>query len=299
MRYRFLSIIAFIIVLTACSGSKKENETKTVLTDDSVEVIMPEVPENITDPKERADYLAIHFWDNLDFKDTVKTHNSAFIEQNFSNYVAILGLTSGSTVNIDGFSQLMKKAGTDRKAYDLILEISEKYLYDPNSPMLSEALYIDFLQSLMKSNYLNADEKEKYSYQLTQAMKNRPGMQATDFTYTTLDGKKKTLRESLPQNELMLIFFDPECEHCDEILGKLMENPRLTEDVQTGKISVLAVYAGENRDAWKKKGATLPKSWSVGINQNINDDELYYLPAMPTIYILDKNGVVIEKDLQI
>lgn len=289
----------FLAALAAgCSGKQKE-ETAQSSQQDSVELLeMPQIPSEITDPNQRADYLAIHFWDNMDFRDTLRSYNKEFLEQNFVNYASFLPYASDSLKVIDGFSTMLKKAEVDRKAYDLLMKTVDSYLYDPNSPMLNEDLYILFLRSVMQSDYLGSDEKVRLDYRLEQVSKNRPGMKAADFKFKTPDGKVSTLRQSLPDHNLLLIFFDPECENCERILGKLQEDPVLAENIASGNISVLAVYPGEKEESWRKKASTMPKTWTIGINDDIEDKELYYLPAMPIIYEIDKTGTVIQKDIQ-
>ena len=303
LRYRNmrkLIYLMFLIALAAgCSGKQKEDTARTSQ-QDSVELLeMPQIPSEITDPNQRADYLAVHFWDNMDFRDTLRSHNKEFIEQNFVNYTSILPYASDTLKVIDGFSAMLKKAEVDRKAYDLLMKTADSYLYDPNSPMLNEDLYILYLRSVMQSDYLSSDEKVSPAYRLEQVSKNRPGMKAADFKFRTTDGKESTLMRSLPDHNLLLIFFDPECENCERIIGKLQEDPVLADNVASGNISVLAVYPGEKEESWRKKASTMPKTWTIGINDDIEDKELYYLPAMPIIYEIDKTGTVIQKDIQL
>lgn len=299
MRTFVIQILTGTLLLSAsCSGNKQTAANASVDTDSVEELELPVIPENITDPNERADYLAMHFWDKMDFRDTARSYNTAFVEQNFANFISFLPYASDTLKIIDGFSVMLKKAEIDRKAFDKLMTTADDYLYDPNSPMLSEDLYILYLRSVLKSDYLSNDEKLRTRYRLEQVSKNRPGMKAADFKYTTLDGKVKTLRKSLPPNDLMLIFFDPECENCEKIITRIMEDKNLTDDIAAGNISVLAVYPGDNMESWRKKAATMPSTWTIGISDDIDENESYYLPAMPIIYILDSTGTVVKKDLQ-
>lgn len=283
-----------------CSEKPKVDAAKQAVSIDSVELIeMPQIPAEITDPNQRADYMAVHFWDNMDFSDTKRSRNEAFIEQNFSNYISFLPYVSTPEKITEGFSIMLKKAEVDRQAYDLLMKTADSYLYDPNSPMLSEDMYILYLSSVLQSEYLKSDEKARYEYLLEQANKNRPGMKAADFKYRDTDGKVTTLMQSLPDHELMLIFFDPECENCEKIIGKLQADQVLADNIAAGKVSVLAVYPGEEEEAWRKKAATMPKSWTIGISDEIESKELYHLPAMPIIYLIDPSGTVLQKDIKL
>ena len=44
---------------------------------------LPFIPETISSPEDKAGFIAIHFWDNLDFSDHSRALNQKFMEQNF------------------------------------------------------------------------------------------------------------------------------------------------------------------------------------------------------------------------
>ena len=300
---KLIYFVVIAIFLANCAGkesAKKRSDSSAV--SDSVALIeMPEVPSNLTTPEERASFLVEHFWDKMDFRDTARSHDRASMEQNFVNYVSFMGYVPDSVVIGEGFSQLLKKASVDEKAYSILLETVDQYLDDPNSPMLSEELYIIYLNSLLKFGKVSEDARIKKEYRLQQAMKNRIGTQATDFRFTKADGSKSSLYQSLPSSgNLLLIFFNPECDHCDEILAKLVKDKELAGSVAAGEIKVLAIYPGVKESAWRDKIKTFPKAWEAGIDDGVIDDgELYYLPAMPTIYMLDSSGKIVGKDIRV
>lgn len=262
---------------------------------------MPEVPTNLVTPEDRARFMVEHFWDKMDFADTTRTHNLAFMQQNFVNYLAFMGYVGDAEAISRSFSALMDRAEAEPKGYSILMETADSYLDDPNSPMRSEELYIIYLETLLKKGKLPEGERAKKEYRLEQAMKNRVGTKATDFAYRKKDGVQTTLYRSLPERgNLMLIFFDPECEHCDEILGELIKDKELARLVEAGEMKVLAIYTGAKEAEWKRKIAEFPPAWETGIDGGaIDEQELYYLPAMPTVYILDSSGTVTGKDISI
>ena len=291
-----------LMALGACSKGKSTPTATSVAAVDTVETLdLPVIPPDVTDPNLRADFIALHFWDSMDFRDTVRSRNSDFIQQNFVNYLSILPYTSSTDVVGEGFSRLLDKACVDSAAYDLLLSTADKYLDDPNSPMLSEDIYIIYLNSLIQSGRLDDNSLAVKKYRLEMAGKNRPGTLAADFSFVTSEGAGYTLTHYVNTQscDVMLVFFDPECDHCDEILGELTSNPRLNTEIADGTIRVLAMYSGENENAWRDKAAELPSSWTIGYNAgSVVDDELYFLPALPSIYIIGHNGIVKEKDVR-
>ena len=51
---------------------------------------LPEVPVLLTDPAERAAYLAVHYWDYFNFADTTLISRPEITEQAFVDFISIL-----------------------------------------------------------------------------------------------------------------------------------------------------------------------------------------------------------------
>ena len=65
-------------------------------------------------------------------------------------------------------------------------DLAEKYLYDPNSPMRNEELYIPVLDAMLESKVLNDTEKILPQGRRELAEQNRIGRPAKDFTIGNL-----------------------------------------------------------------------------------------------------------------
>ena len=258
---------------------------------------LPELPDGI-DSVEAPVYLLNHFWDALDFNDTLRSHNRDFIEQNFANFSQVLIMAGDSVSRRDASRILMKKAEVDTAAYRLMADVAYHYLYDPNSPLLDEESYIPFLEIFSESQFLDEAQRGRNRFLLEAALKNRPGMIAADFPYETLRGEKTSLHATPVKGNLLLIFYDPDCDNCKEIIGDLSSNHVLNEMIEKGDLTVLAVYSGEEREMWLETNSMLPQSWIVGYDAGtIDRQDSYYFRATPTIYLLDKDKRVIFKDL--
>lgn len=220
------------------------------------------------------------------------------MEQNFSNFISVLPYAE-EEARKHAVETLLGKAEADSAGYVLLRDIAEKYLYEPNSPMLSEEFYILFLERLVKSPILGEYGRQRAYRQLDAACKNRPGMTAADFAYTTREGNKTTLHQTDTEGELLLIFYDPDCEHCKEVMGDLQANKAFCDVVASGNIKVLAIYSDEDYELWKRTAGLLPKEWTVGYDGGtLQENGSYVLRAMPTLYLLDREKKVILKDVQ-
>lgn len=155
MRHRIIlaALCPAMLGAAACSGSGRTDgegraATDTVATD-SVEVLaleMPVIPATISEPEDMAGFIAIHFWDNLDFSDMERVGDTVFMEQNFVDYLAVMPAVMASDRQV-AFKALMKRASANKAARELIVAFGEKYLNHPDSPMKNPEHYADFKQA--------------------------------------------------------------------------------------------------------------------------------------------------------
>jgi hypothetical protein len=284
-----LSVKCFLMVLCLAMGvcgAKAQG---------GVEFPYPQIPSMMTEPQQRATYLLMHYWDNVDFNDMKLVANDDFMEQGFVNYLSVLPIVDALTAE-RSVEAMMKRAEVNGVAYKKLVNIAEKYLFEPNSPMVSDEMYIMFLNQVLKTSVLSKVEKSRFEYQHRVVMKNRVGSVATDFIYMDKDSKTGSLHQ-LKAEETLLVFYDPECDNCAEIIEKLRYDRRLNSKIMSGKLRVLAVYAGDNRALWEQHLAKMPTNWLVGrAVSKIQPLGLYVLRAMPAIYLLDKDKKVVKKE---
>ncbi len=298
MRWRKTSLLVALVAMCACSpkGEAAQQEQAFVEADStSLELPLPDVPASLTQTDERAAYVTEHFWDAMDFTDTVRSHNRLFMEQNFVNFASVFPYTAEDDLS-RAFATLLTRASVDKDALQTICDLAEKYLSEPDSPLRNEEQYILFLEEQLQLPTLSADDRLRPTLRLQTAKKNRLGTKATDFTYKTRDGKRSTLMNT-PGRRLLLVFYDPACSHCTDILNGLRRNDMLNSLIEKGEVSVLAVYTEGDADLWEQTKDSLPQQWTVAMDQSgIVDNVLYDTPAMPVLYLLAGDKTVLLKD---
>jgi hypothetical protein len=258
--------------------------------------MMPDIPEAITEPPGRAAYLAMHYWDRYDFGDESRLMTDHLLERGFVDYLDLLSLVPADTMN-RSIRALMKKAEDRREIFLFLAKLSERYLYEPDSPVYDEEKLIPFLQEEIQSPALGDAEKIRPQFLLRSVMQNRAGHTANDFTYTLTDGSTGTLH-GLSADYILLYFNDPECEDCLLLTRKLIVSPVINDFIGQGKLKILTVYTDDDLEAWRKHAPDVLKSWiySRDAGQIINMEGVYNIKRFPTAYLLDKDKKVLLKE---
>lgn len=293
--------IMLLSVLPACTMSHKQTAS-TQLPDTSRKYQtfpVAEIPVVFTTEEQRLEYLTLHFWSKYDFSDTILIDNQDVTEQGLANYLSLLtregvGLTD-IRESMGNFCRLMEVGDYSRGVF---MNQMDRYLFDPNSPMYNEHLYMQYLQCMMESRYLDDARKSSLEFTFKLISRNMPGEKASAFTYIDRNGDKQSLyRTPVLNNRLLLIFYDPECPHCHEILQQIVSDKQLTEAVSSRRLTVLAIYTEGNIEAWNEACRSMPCQWIIGTDQEqIKQEALYDLKAMPAIYLLDADKRVLLKD---
>ena len=290
--FTLLSLACALLVLcSACGGRTTSNKNKPAPFE------IPEIPMMLS-PQDRGAFLAQHYWDKFDFTDTVyQWGNEAAAEQIFANYIAIMW-----QVELDKATSSIKKFLATAEAAENItftrfLDLCEKYLYDPNSPMRNEELYIPVLEYIVVSPNVPELEKIRPLHRLEMAFKNRVGAQATDFTYTLASGVKGNLY-NIRADYTILFFNNPGCSACKSMREEISSLPLLSEMINSGQIKVLAVYPDEDLAEWKDYQPNIPTTWinAYDENQVMKKENTYDFKAIPALYLLSHDKYVLIKD---
>lgn len=253
---------------------------------------LPDVPVTLTAPEDRAAYLSLHYWDHFDFADTSLVSRPEITEQAFVDFLSILPYTNQAPAAID---TLFRRAATGQEMLYHFIELSDKYLYEPNSPMHDEELHILVLRALLDNPRLSDTDKTRPRYLLEMAMKNRPGDVAADFTVTCRDSRHRQL-SGIKADYVLVYFNDPDCEDCHRVKELLSSSPVVNRLLESGRLKLLSVCVEGKTPAWEK--ADFPKNWIDGYDdgRRLTREQVYDLKAMPTLYLLDAEKRVILKD---
>ncbi len=287
-------ITAIIIFFTAMAVCVLQSTAQSVR-----ELPLPTVPDSLTVPMQRADYILEHFWDAMDWSDTVLSRDTTFMEQHISNYFSVVPHSSPEGAR-RAMHDFVGHAMADSLTLHLITTLTHRYLGEPQSPVYDDTAYEQMCRVLSTVYPSKSPQGTYIAYQLECLRKNHPGTTATDFVFIDRDGIQHRLLETLnPQARTILVFFDPDCPDCHSLADTMGNDADIKQQISAGILQVVFITPFDTPvSLWQSYAATLPHQWIVGYSPkgHIDTDELYYLPAIPAIYLLEPDAIVARRN---
>ena len=270
---------------------------------------MPVPPAVITEPREKTEYVASNYWDEFLAKSypcdsgLVNGVSADEVEKALGTYVTLLErscpIDFGRKAMADFFDKVerFEAADTSSNVFEFFEEMVPKYLYDPNSPVRNEDLYLPFVSRLAASEYVDPDMKPAYDHDSRMCSLNMIGSPAADFIFTDLSGRRHTLY-GIKAETTLLFFTNPGCPACKEIMESLTSDGKIAALVASGRLAVANIYIDNELDRWREYASVYPKDWYNGYDQSyiIRSDVTYCVRAIPSLYVLDSEKKVIMKD---
>lgn len=267
-----------------------------------------EVPTVYTDPDERVAWMTSHFWDRyLDTAQVFLTDSLTLngvraeaVEKEFGTFVTLLGMTplhQGVATMDRFFSQAEAFGQRDREVFTRLSEWVRKYLYDPNSPVRSEDLYLPWIQRQAASALTDDAYRAGYGWDARMCALNRIGTPAADFVFIDTKGRRQTLY-GIRAEYTLLIFGNPGCAACQELMTTMSADPQLSALIDSGRLKVVDIYIDDEIDNWKAHKAEYPAQWINGYDPDsrIRMELLYNVRGIPSLYLLDAEKTVLLKD---
>ena len=256
---------------------------------------LPNIPDTLTTKSQKANFLALHYWDNIDLNELILIGNEDISEQVFGNFIGIMPDVTNQQEALDAFARHIT---LNDATHICFMTIARKYLANPQSHTYNENLYIKILESVIAIETLSPAYRDKYNYILAQQLKNRIGSVATNFDYRLRNGKSGCLHDI--ESPYTLVFFsDPSCSTCTIAKENLYNSPTVSAKCAEGYLTILSVCIEGKTDKWIETPA--PNGWIDACDYDciIYDEELYDIPQLPTLYLLDNEHRVVLRDVQV
>lgn len=227
------------------------------------------------------------------------------VEQHIVDYIAkaqMQSLATGQRKMEKLFDQIVLDQQTDSTthAYLRLTELVSKYLYDPNSPLRDEDLYLPFLRRMLESPYTSEDMIPAYRYEAEMCALNPRESVAADFLFRTDKGKNLRLSD-IGSDYVILFFSNPGCEACKEIVETIKSAEFAGIMQGKGNLTIANIYIDNDLKAWRDYLRFYPETWINGYDPGyvIREDVIYNVRAIPSVYLLGPGKKVLLKDADI
>ena len=297
--------IFIVFLLSACGPRGGKTAAPAVREFPSVDV-----PVMLEDPAERTVYATTHFWDR--FTDTAQVYACDSLTVNgvpveavesqvglFTTLAAQIPLSQGTAAMARLYDRLdaFERKYPDSNVFEEMVRLVSRYLYDANSPVRSEDLYLPFVERLGASDLIDNGYRMGYEWDARNCRKNRLGTRAADFSFTDTAGRIRTLY-GINAEFVVLIFANPGCGACQEITAAMSASPEISSLIRSGRLKVVDVYIDQEIDDWKAHVSEYPADWINGYDHDylIRSVLIYNVRAIPSIYLLDAEKTVLMKD---
>jgi peroxiredoxin len=256
----------------------------------------PFLPASLT-KEERINYLRLHFFDNVNFQDTLLLNTNAWANK----AIAYLSLYGNSKLDqkqleaefIKAVTIMFGAASVNAEVYKFILDYTvggfDKYHFDG---------VITYIADNFQDPFSCEDQARKTALQkkLDNFKKLSIGKMAPDIEIP--DPKGKIVKLSGIQSEYTLvIFYSSGCGHCAQMMPQVKE---YYDKQKPKRVEVLAVSIDTSKTEWTqfiKEGKLnwINVSELKGFNSKAADD--YNIFATPTMFLLDREKKIIAKPI--
>lgn len=293
--YRIL-LVASLLVFASCGRRRPVPSAVPELPAQQLRIFMPVIAPDSLDAAARRSFMRDHYWDRLDFGDSL-FFAEADSTQMLEAYAAYVGWFLDPN-DPQPMYRLMERACVSKTSLQYFAWLAGEVLDDPNSPLRNAELYIPVLEAQASSPLLDRWEKIAPEHDLRLARQNRIGHPANDIRYTLASGNTSNLY-SLHSDYVLLFINNPGCPMCRELSEAVAQSPMLSELIERGSLTVLAIYPDEDLSQWRSHRDEIPSSWINAYDRGtrMSIDGTYDLRAIPSLYLLDAEKRVLARDV--
>lgn len=296
MNIKILSLSAVLLLSSASALGQVVNDS-TELLETGVLYIeplfeYPVAPEEISEFREKCNWLAENFWNPLDIK-SKETVDQAKLNHAFKVYATTVQYADMDKV-IASIDRLMKSIQKNPTLLFQITKAAEETIYGPRAEFWIDELYTRILSAALANNKFPKAKRERYESQLKKLESSMIGNAPAKFDFVRPNGDAA---QFFPMTTpTIIIFGDPDCDSCRMGKLRMQSNVTFSKAVADGKVNILFIIPDPDDD-WQSKVADFPRNWSVGASDSVAD--IYDIRDIPEVYVIGADGKVLRKHIGI
>lgn len=242
-------------------------------------------------------YNKDHFFDNIDLTDE-RLLRTPILQGKLNMFFTNVVIQLPDSINKE-IDKVIAKCSKDYKMFQFIAVFlfnhfreSEVMGHDGVMVKLADDIYLSG-----KADWTTKEWRDNLRKEVDRIRPNLIGVKGHDLIMDTFTGSLTSLYD-IKKEFTILIFWEPDCGHCQEALPKLKA---YYDKVKEQSVEVFAVCTQSDKPKWEKFIKEKDLNWINGWDPKrvTNFDYYYNVQSTPTIYILDKNKVIIAKKLSV
>ena len=243
-------------------------------------------------------YYIEHFFDNFAWNDP-RIFNTIVVEQKLKEICNMIYQYDNPEYDTFVVAAL-NQAKVNQTSYEYLFDALEHVLGSNISPYKVEHTYIAMLKDALAYPKLDENRKRRYTRELGFIDKNHAGDTVPDFRLVLANGDTTTFY-AIESEYTLLYLQHPTCPTCHQVRNRMKGFDKLNRAIESGKLKVVMVYFEDDPKVWDNyihSSEANPKylqGWNF--DQTIDDKDLFDTRTIPYMFLLDKDKVVIKKDL--
>lgn len=300
MKGRYISVV-LTVILGSCAVMAQGNGAAVI--DTTARQVMyvtplfeyPMAPDDLPDISARSNWLMEHFWDNMNFSQGAVSQVA--LNHAFKVYTVPMQWADKTIVHksVDALLAKIKKNPTMLVQFT---KAAEDNLYAPEAEIWIDDIYLKFVDALLAEKKVPQSRKMRYEYQRGPLARTLTGQPMPPIPYTAViltgDTTATVVQYTKPYN--LVVFGDPTCSDCKIAKMHIETSAVIQRLMADGKLALYYIVPDdegvENCYVWL---SSYPEMWMRGAGTAL--DETIDMRLTPTLYLMDGNGIILEKHL--
>jgi peroxiredoxin len=244
---------------------------------------------------EHIKYLKTHALDNVDFSNDDLIYSDVFTNKTieYLSYYSNPGLPKQLLEK--EFESAVDSVLNKAKVNEIVYKQITEYLLDGFKQYGFDDVLNYILDNYVIKDDICLDEKLSTALErrIDQSRYFKPGTEVPPIKLNDINGSPFDLR-NVNADEILIVFYASWCPHCQEMLPQIYE---LYKEQKEKKLEVVAVSIDTLKTSWQNFVNNNTPDWInvsdlKGWNGQATND--YYIYATPTMFLVDKQGVLIK-----
>jgi thiol-disulfide isomerase/thioredoxin len=242
-------------------------------------------------------YNKDHFFDNIDLTDE-RLLRTPILQGKLNMFFTNVVMQLADSINKE-IDKVISKCSGNYKIFQFVsvylfnhFRESEVMGHDAVMVKIADDIYLSG-----KADWTTKEWRDNLRNEVDRIRPNLIGVKGHDLVMDTFTGVSVTLYD-INKEFIILYFWEPDCGHCQEATPKLKA---YYDKAKNEGVEIFTVCTQSDKTKWEKYIRDNNLTWINGWDPKrvTNFDYYYNVQSTPTVYILDKNKVIIAKKLPI